>query len=337
MVIPALIAYALFASCASFEATGDPARPRVANLYGSGLGWADAEEGMAYWPKLGLIVGGGADWHYDFAAPERAHSAALAASRADAAMRANPALIVLPYVDAIESPDNPSFPSDFWLRGEDGARVSDWPGLWRIDTENEGARSYLRGGIVQHAFGNPAWSGVFIDRWEPDGLLIPGLRAAARGRIIMTNSGWLPETASALVNGALSEDELNSVADGTLDPRELMRRYRDWMRHSAKPATTTLCCHPRGVDTDPWAWAELSEADRESTVERHRQSDPAMLRFGLCFALMGDGFFAYDLGTMQRGQWWWYPEYDAPLGHPLGDCAEARPRAWTRAYEGAIV
>lgn len=153
----------------------------------------------------------------------------------------------------------------------------------------------------------------------------------------MTNAGNLPQEVSSSANEALSEDELNRAAAGEIDVRDLMDRYRRWMRDSSKPAITSISCCPRTIDTDPWRWARKNDEERRKALEEAKESDPAMMRFGLCFTLMDDGYFAYDGGTQHRGSWWWYPEYDAPLGEPKGSCVEIRPAFWRRDFSGAAV
>jgi hypothetical protein len=61
------------------------------------------------------------------------------------------------------------------------------------------------------------------------------------------------------------------------------------------------------------------------------------MRFGLTTALLGDGYFAYDAGTMARGNWWWYKEYDEPLGYPKGPAKRFPDGTWRREFQGGLV
>lgn len=45
--------------------------------------------------------------------------------------------------------------------------------------------------------------------------------------------------------------------------------------------------------------------------------DLQLMRFGLGFALMGNGYFAYDYGSDHHGNTWWYDEYDNGAGSSL--------------------
>lgn len=48
-----------------------------------------------------------------------------------------------------------------------------------------------------------------------------------------------------------------------------------------------------------------------------------LLRFGLAFALMGNGYFAYDYGGDHHGNTWWYDEYDNGAGSSLVEAINA--------------
>ncbi len=311
--------------------------PRIVNLYGAGLAWKSIDASLPYWKKLGMIVGGGSDWHYDYdsttiiAAHERA--------RASAAIlrKANPKIVILPYFDVIEGPHNPALPKNFWLYDTSGAKVSTWPGYYRVDTKNPLVLDMTKAAVLKQAFTEKVWDGSFLDCWEPDSYLVPSLRAAGPEKVIVTNIGHLPRDVSPLVNGAMSEDELNLVTEGRLEFEDLMDRYQRWCRDSAKPALSIISCYPRTIDPDPWKWAKKSAAERRRIIDAGGTEDMAMMRFGLSFTLMGEGFFAYDAGTQQRGTDWWYPEYDAPLGAANGPAREVLKDVWTRDFEGGVV
>lgn len=65
--------------------------------------------------------------------------------------------------------------------------------------------------------------------------------------------------------------------------------------------------------------------------------DMNKMRLGLTLSLLGDNtYFTYDVGPRDHGQAWWYPEYDASLGEPLGDYYEDED-AYYREYENGTV
>ena len=57
----------------------------------------------------------------------------------------------------------------------------------------------------------------------------------------------------------------------------------------------------------------ILNADTDDTGVQSLQT----MRFNLGSALMGNGYFAYDLGTLNHGQTWWYDEYDDGAGSSL--------------------
>ncbi|MBU1130833.1 hypothetical protein KJ840_01755 [Patescibacteria group bacterium] len=55
-----------------------------------------------------------------------------------------------------------------------------------------------------------------------------------------------------------------------------------------------------------------------NTLNVNNQADYRQMRFGLTSALLGNGYYSFDFGDTEHGQLWWYDEYSAYLGKPLG-------------------
>ena len=65
--------------------------------------------------------------------------------------------------------------------------------------------------------------------------------------------------------------------------------------------------------------------------------DLAKMRLGYTLSLLNDNtYFTYDFGPRDHGQAWWYPEYDAELGEPLGDYY-MQDDAYLREFENGYV
>ena len=65
--------------------------------------------------------------------------------------------------------------------------------------------------------------------------------------------------------------------------------------------------------------------------------DMNRMRLGLTLSLLNDNtYFIYDFGPRNHGQAWWFPEYDANLGVPLGTYCE-KDNAYWREFENGIV
>jgi hypothetical protein len=315
----------------------NPPYPRIGNCYGAGLGWQPWEKGREYWSKLDLFIGGGYDLHYDW--EHERWPDVLAAIEANVARvrEVNPHALVLPYVDVVEGPDNPHLPAAWWdLRN--GERWSGWPGYFRVDTTLPEVLQYNLDKVREEILGRECFDGVFYDCWGPDAWLVPRTAESRDGQaIVMVNEWNLPRAGFAHLNGCLAEDELNRVVEGKVDFEEFLGRYLRWCTESRRPVTTMLVCHPRKMNMDPWHWSEVPWQERQAVVERLRDSDPRMLRFGLATTLLGDGYFGYDCANLGRGQWWWFPEYDAPLGYPQGPAERGDDGLWRRAFDGGLV
>ena len=185
----------------------------------------------------------------------------------------------------------------------------------------------------------PMFDGVFYDCWHPDDWLVPRTAALCGDkRVVMINPWNLPDKGFEYLNGCLAEDEINRVVEGSVDFEDFLARYLRWCRESRKPPTTTNVCHPRMIREDPWTNHKRSRAEREALKKKAQFADLQMMRFGLTTTLMGDGYFAFDGGNgLSRGNWWWYPEYDAPLGYPRGPARRRPDGLWERRYDGGIV
>ena len=251
--------------------------------------------------------------------------------------QANPNVLVLPYVDVIEGPDNPDVPKHWWAL-KNGERWSGWPGYFRINTGLTEVLQFNLDKVRAEICGRECFDGVFYDCWSSDDWLVPRTAALRNGKAVVMLNDWnLPRKGFATLNGVLAEDEINRVIEGKVDFEDFLGRYLRWTRESRKPAVTMLVCRPQSLNDDPWRWRKLSHKEREAAAEKARTEDEKTMRFGLTTTLMGDGYFGYDTGTMGRGNWWWYREYDASLGHPRGSARRNADGTWQRDYDGGTV
>jgi hypothetical protein len=325
-------------AAATEKTAAGPPFPRIGNCYGAGLGHKKWEEGRDYWSKLRLIAGGCLDLHYDW--DSRDWSKVLARSQENLAQlrKINPQVIVLPYVDVIEGIDNPAIPQDWWALDAQGKRWSGWPGYYRINTKLPAVLQYNLDKVKSRILTHPCFDGVFYDCWHAEAWLDPKTAELRGGRAIVMINDWnLPRQGFDVLNGCLAEDEFNRVMEGKVDFEDFLGRYLRWCRESRRPAVTMLVGHPRGMNTDAWYWHSLSWAERVKARDTLKDSDPQALRFGLCTALMGDGYFGYDCANNGRGQWWWFPEFDAPLGYPQGPARRNPDGTWQRLFDGGLV
>ncbi len=67
------------------------------------------------------------------------------------------------------------------------------------------------------------------------------------------------------------------------------------------------------------------------------QKDLKKMRLGLTLSLLNDNaYFTYDFGPRDHGQDWWFSEYDADLGKPLGEYYK-KDNAYWRNFENGLV
>ena len=327
-----------FSICSARELSQiNPSFPRIGNCYHAGLGDKTWEQGSNYWSKLGLIIGGGYDLHYDWEKAGWPKKLALVEQNITKLRQINPNVLVLPYVDVIEGPDNPSVPQPWWAL-KDGKRWSGWPGYYRINTKLNDVLQFNLDKVRTEICSRPCFDGVFYDCWGVDEWLVPRSAALRDGKnIVMVNDWNLPRRGFSTLNGVLAEDEIDRVMEGKVGFEDFLDRYFHWTRESRKPCVTMIVCSPRAVSYDPWHWSKMSYKERQALLEKYGVEDQQTMRFGLTTTLMSDGYFGYDTGMAGRGNWWWYKEYDAPLGHPRGLAHRNADGTWQREYEGGVV
>lgn len=315
----------------------NPPFPRIANCYGTGLSWRDWEQGKDYWAKVDLVIGGCYDVHYDWEHERWAKARPRLEANIARLREVNPHVLVLPYVDVIEGPPSVPIPDAWWDRNAQGQKWSGWPGMDRVNMKLPEVLQYNLDKVRTDVFGPECFDGVFYDCWSPDEWLVPRTAQLRDGRAIVMLNAWnIPRNGFASLNGVLAEDEINRVMEGKVDFEDFLARYLRWCRESRKPVTTTIVCRPQVINDDPWRWAKLTPEQRKAEQEKARLDEQPM-RFGLTTTLLGDGYFAYDSGTMGRGNWWWYKEFDAPLGQPRGEAVRHEDGTWWREFEGGTV
>jgi len=88
----------------------------------------------------------------------------------------------------------------------------------------------------------------------------------------------------------------------------------------------------------------LAEADSDFMVIYAVDTDDTgikdlnRMRLGLTLSLLNDNtYFTYDFGPRDHGQAWWFPEYDADLGDPLGTYYEKDNAYWREFENGTVV
>ena len=316
--------------------------PRIANLWGFGPTTSPAEcEKLARYDLLVMAGGASAETWRKFRAEVKKH---------------NPAIVLLgtaPLMN-IGAPEATPWMKDSWyLRRPTGEKINWWAGqiyvpnilidecldaLLAQTEQTYGpllADGTLDGVFYDSVVGWVTWLGeVDTDgdgkadrpedvnpKWQArQNLFFDRLRERWPGMLLLAND--VDAGHRAHVNGRLFEGAplLDRLVDGSLDVASAIRTLNEWMTESRQPAITlAIMTHPLG-----WQGFRVGEGAKVTTkaeLDRVRRDFPRM-RLGLLTALMTDAYYSYDFGTVWYGLPWWYAEYDAPLGKPLGPAKE---------------
>jgi len=153
--------------------------------------------------------------------------------------------------------------------------------------------------------------------------------------VIMINGGSGGAYAKPYVNGIYYEDYVDHVISQRMPWEKVIADYLGDCALEHTPNCTTINASS-GIWPDYEASSRLPFDECSELLERG-YSDLQRMRLGLTAALMGDGYYGYDLNTRWRGQHWWYAEFDAPLGKVLGPGGESEDGTWRRQFEGGLV
>lgn len=333
-----------------------PDFPRIANFYGAGIQagmLARDPARLDFAAKYDLIVGGvlhDADQEIQYLKQK------------------NPDLTLLKYISVRgrRTSDTQMRP-EWWLNDPQGQPVHPWPDVNLVNETNPLFNKYLIytaklvldkqplfDGIFLDSFGDgisylnngaldanmdgrkddPAW----LDEEWKKGLLrvAEGISKLRDGKAVVVANGSTPlKFGFDYLNGCLVEDAMARVMQGRADWQETIGGYLRWFDVLRKPRITAVVSGGGAIE-DPWKWRQISQEERDAEAERAHVNYSCM-RFGLCATLMGDGYYGYDYQTTCRGQFWWYKEFDAPLGYPRGAAFARHDGAWQREYDGGSV
>lgn len=344
-----------------------PPFPRIANYLGTLITPTTTSKEIADAARYSLIIAG-------FRGSWRNAKIRSTLEEKVAEVRArNPRIVILgPTVSvAYAGTWEKDFPQDGWLLQVNGKRIQGWPGTEMINLRKEEVLDWLTQRAKESAEVRGV-DGVFLDNmsnrfsaWaanitthEPytvdaDGDGKPDDRkwldqewakakvtlarkireAIGPDKYFVANQADYPT--APYINGVVLEDYINYVLDGHKPWDSALSEYLRWTRQARKPDLTTLL-GSSGVTPPFNAQKNLPQSEQTELLDKGRVRVKRM-RFGLTTALMGDGYYGYDLSTRWHGQTWWYPEYDAPLGYPKGDAKKQSDGTWRRDFDGGVV
>lgn len=347
----------------------EPVFPRIASIYGAGISPDATEVELRMVARYDLLIGGLR------VPPDRSGRARL--NDRLARLRAlNPGIIILhfaasaPYWGIREAE---KVPEAAFLHTPEGNRITGWPGTQMLNLSRPEALDLLVDSVVagcrdlevDGAFvdcmgaGFDAWAVEIASRKQvsidadgdgrPDDraqldriwkegkrILLERLRAAFGDEfLIMVNAQAGGEYIRPYVNGNYYEDYVDYVMDCSMDWQVVLDLYREECSLPHSPNCTTI-----NASSGIWPEYEASQrlpAEECQSLLEEGYNKLRRMRFGLATALMGDGYYGYDLNTRWRGQHWWYPEFDAPLGRALGSAGPTGDGTWRREFAGGLV
>lgn len=147
---------------------------------------------------------------------------------------------------------------------------------------------------------------------------------------------WRESMPGAYVTGHLSKgaDELGNLFDGDnlgflcvdiIDGRQTFGyawdRYHGWTSDQSNPNITVIDTGaPNELGYGYGVYSNFQEPEQNipSDVLEFTQTWYPTMRFGLAFALMGNGLYERHFSDVLYCEEWWYDEFDFRLGAPLG-------------------
>lgn len=317
----------------------NPSYPRKGNLWGW---WGVFKQGAAHAARIDLYLGAGA---------KKDEIVQL--------RQLNPNILILTSINTVEEgdPAKTGIPESYYLKDTNGKPIEVWPGAFRVNiTKPEVAKFKAQeayktiedtGFMADGCFFDnfllmPSW--LTHDMWgtpvqvdanedgQPDdpktmdaawrqGAIseLQEFRKLMPDAFVSGHAIHLDKEVGPLFNGEGIGFLSSDVIEGEAGFPDLWRRYQDWWKLGKQPAITMLESSAR----DDVAYGFSYEPDGvipASTLEFTRTYYPDM-RFGLTFTLMGDGYFAHEIGDTWHGNDWWYDELDNDLGQPCGAAA----------------
>jgi hypothetical protein len=241
---------------------------------------------------------------------------------------------------------DPAHP-EWFLRNTAGQRFHfrhyDW--LWAADIGNADYQRRWADNVAAELRAAP-WDGVFMDDVNPTMMHHYDVRAVAK---YPSDAAYQAATRSALAaitprlraTGKLVVANMGSWVGYT-------EVVGDWLQFvgGAMDETFTKWSDQSGANyRDPVEWelqlAQVQELQRRGklflAVTQSAPSDRAAARYGFATLLLGaDGRAAFQMGSDYNRETW-FPEYDYPIGEPLGAAERDSSGVHRRAFANGLV
>ncbi|HEX9664717.1 MAG TPA: putative glycoside hydrolase [Patescibacteria group bacterium] len=239
----------------------------------------------------------------------------------------------------------------WYLKNSSGQNLNWWPGTLLLNITdqspgNYGWNDYLPQFVADKILSTGLWDGVFYDNTWPDVSWVSGQidlnNDQAAEPPLVVDAAWrsgmekiLRETRllagpHVLIVGNKGDSYFSHLNGSLIENfpgygwTEQLGNYQRINFQGVRPAFGII---------------------NSNTNNTGHQSDYRRMRFGLCSALLGDGYFSFDFGDQDHAQVWWYDEYSAFLGEPKStavnllenNLTRLKPGLWRREFANGLV
>jgi hypothetical protein len=180
--------------------------------------------------------------------------------------------------------------------------------------------------------------------WQQGVLFLLQTLRTENPQAVITGNGGVPWTTACnfyeYANGNMHENALGNEFGSSLWDNNFNFPFGAWdgisvCINSTQPDPPLKRYHFLSVDIRMNRTQEQARNARRLSADDLRR-----MRLGLCTALLQDGaYFGFDRGDCLHGQLWWFDEYDAELGSPMGAYAQGvfGANIYSREFEHGIV
>lgn len=240
-------------------------------------------------------------------------------------------------------------PAAWYLAGPSGERLTWWSGTYLLNVTPDcpvinGQRfsDYLVNFVDKQLLATGLWDGVFYDNaWDNITYFVGKNVDANRDSTIDTNpdAAWRAGMKNIYQKTRSLYPGITLIGNGTT--RQYQKDLNGSMLENFIPGawSPTMETYKSNATINQAPQVSIINAN---TLNTGMQNYRAM-RFGLGSTLLENGYFSYDHGDQNHGQTWWYDEYSANLGTPLGRAISRnsltvyKPDVWRRDFEHGLV
>ncbi len=273
----------------------------------------------------------------------------------------NPDIKILAYVTS-EEITNTGLPIDYlrqqlknnideqwWLKDRLGNKLSQWPGTQMLNM-NSGWADCLANFVAQKIMSSGFWDGIFYDNvWQDITWVNNNIDIYSNGSnqtAAEINSLWqqgvknlLTKTRNLIGRNKLIIYNGNGSYYAYADGKMFESFPTPW--EGGNWSTVMTKYHQAEISfNEPNYSIILSDTGNSGENYLYKK-----IRFALASTLMEDGYFAFDYGTQDHAQLWWYDEYNVNLGSALGapknllnkNFVQYEAGVWQRDFENGIV